>query len=213
MTIKPPRKITSYEMLEKLGRVRLSEHFYMREFLYSSIGDYFKISNYPNDPQLAVEAGSRLCQDLLEPLKSKFGHVTIRSAFRNCTVNAYGNENGHNCSSNEVTYADHIWDRRDKDGHMGACATIFLPRFADKMEKYDGKWSDLAWWIHDHLPYHSQYYFSEQGHLNLGWSENPQKLIYSYVNPKGYLTKPINENWSGDHSYQYKWITDQILQN
>ena len=37
---KPPKKITSYDTLEKLGRVRLSENFYMREMLYSSIGDF-----------------------------------------------------------------------------------------------------------------------------------------------------------------------------
>jgi len=43
---KPPRKITSYNALEKLGRVRLSENFFMREMLYSSIGDYYGLSNW-----------------------------------------------------------------------------------------------------------------------------------------------------------------------
>ena len=206
MKTNTPKNISSYEALEKLGRVRLSENFYMREFLYSSIGDYFKIPNYPDNPLLAVETGSRLCQDLLEPMKRYFGHVTVRSAFRNCAVNDYGNKNGHNCSSNESSYANHIWDMKDSNGNKGACATVFLPKFADNMEANNGSWSDLAWWIHDNLPYHSQYYFSQQGHLNLGWRENPKKWIKSYVKPRGILTKKGYENWAADNSETYEWF-------
>ena len=202
----PPKVISSYAALEKLGRVRLSENYYMREFLYSSIGDYFNISNYPDNPQLAVEAGSQLCQNLLEPLKQAFGHVAIRSAFRNCAVNDFGNKNGHNCSSNEKSYGDHIWDKRDAEGNMGACATIFLPKFSGNMKANNGNWIDLAWWIHDNLPYHSQYYFSEKGHLNLGWREKPERWIKSYVKPKGLLTKNGFDNWEGNHAKHYAWF-------
>ena len=197
-----PKKISSYNALEKLGRVRLSDHFFMREMLYSSIGDYFGLPNYPEEPELAVKAGTELCQTLLEPLREKFGHVVVRSAYRSPTVNKYGNENKLNCSSNENSAADHIWDLRDKQGNMGACATIQIPKFMDNVTSTQ-QWTSLAWWIHDHLPYHSQFYFNSNGTLNLGWRENPERWIRSYVTPKGYLTKEGMDNWDGDHSDQY----------
>ena len=204
-----PRKITSYDTLEKLGRVRLSEHFFMREFLYSSIGDFYGLPNYPEDPKLAVEAGTQLCQNLLEPLRAKFGHVSIRSAYRSPTVNKFGNENNFNCSSNEKSAADHIWDLRDSAGNMGACVTVQLPWFMDHYG--EGRdWTALAWWIHDHLPYHSQYYFHPNGTLNLGWRENPERWIKSYIAPKGTLTKPNMDNWAGDHSEYYSWINETL---
>ena len=202
---KTPRKISSYDMLEKLGRVRLSEHFFMREMLYSSIGDYHGLPNYPENPELAVQAGTQLCQTLLEPLRKKFGHVIIRSAYRSPTVNKFGNENDFNCSSNENSAADHIWDLRDKDDNMGACVTIQLPWFIDNYSKSD-QWTSLAWWIHDHLPYHSQFYFNSNGTLNLGWRENPERWIRSYVVPRGYLTRSGKDNWEGNHKDKYDWI-------
>ena len=204
-----PRKISSYKMLEKLGRVRLSDNFFMRDFLYSSIGDYYGVSNYPEDPKLAVEAGSRLCQELLEPLKAKFGHVTIRSAYRSPSVNQFGNKKGHECGSNEYNRAHHIWDQRDGDGNLGATACIVIPWFADQYEA--GKsWQALAWWIHDHLPYNSQYYFPKRAAFNLNWRENPERWIKSYVNPKGVLTNSKMENWGGSHSDYYSWMDEEL---
>ncbi len=40
--------------LEELGRVRLSKSFYMRDFLYSEIANFYGIPNIPDDPDLAV---------------------------------------------------------------------------------------------------------------------------------------------------------------
>ena len=212
MKFRIPKTITSYRALEDLGRVRLSEHFFMREFLYSSIADWYGLPNYPEDPQLAVEAGTHLAQQLLEPLKAKFGHVTIRSAYRSPTVNAKGAENGnqHQCASNEANYAGHIWDKRDKDGNMGACATVQIPWVMDRIG--EGRdWTALAWWIHDHLPYHSQTYFRSYGSLNLTWRENPMRKIKSFVAPRGTLTKPGMDNHSGDHSEHYQWIERELV--
>ena len=49
--------IGSYDALENLGRVRLSKNFFMRDFLYSEISNYYKIPNIPEDPELAIEVG------------------------------------------------------------------------------------------------------------------------------------------------------------
>src|SRR5713101_2084479 len=107
--------------LEEFTRVRLSRSFFMRDFLYSDISNVHGIPNLPDDPDLAIAAGSRLCEELLEPLQATFGRIAIRSAYRSQIVNAYGNAHGHNCASNARNRARHIWDRRDDRG-MGAVA-------------------------------------------------------------------------------------------
>ena len=80
------RRPTSMRGLEDLGRVRLSQHFFLRDFLFSEIAAIYGIQNIPDDPDLAIAAGTRLCEDLLEPLWRTFGGINIRSGFRGgCT--------------------------------------------------------------------------------------------------------------------------------
>jgi hypothetical protein len=81
---------------EALGRVRLSRSFFMRDFLYSEIANVHRMTNLPDDPDFAIAAGRRLCEDLLEPLQATFGRIAIRSAYRSPAVNAYGNVHDHN---------------------------------------------------------------------------------------------------------------------
>jgi len=64
------RKPGSVKGLENLGRVRLSKNFFMRDFLYSEIANFHSISNIPENPDLAIAAGTRLCEELLEPLQA-----------------------------------------------------------------------------------------------------------------------------------------------
>jgi hypothetical protein len=52
----PMKKPLSMRALEDLGRVRLSENFFMRDFLYSEIGNFYGIQNIPDDPDLAIMA-------------------------------------------------------------------------------------------------------------------------------------------------------------
>jgi hypothetical protein len=81
----------SVRSLEELGRVRLSASFFMRDFLHSEIADFHGIPNIPDDPDLAIAAGRKLCEQLLEPLQATFGRVAIRSAYRAPAVNEFGN--------------------------------------------------------------------------------------------------------------------------
>ena len=83
------KKPESVSALDDLGRVRLSQSFFMREFLYSEVANFHGIPNLPDDPALAVSVGRRLCEDLLEPLQMTFGKVVIRSAYRSCEVNGF----------------------------------------------------------------------------------------------------------------------------
>ena len=158
------RKPTSVATLNDLGRIRLSKTFFMRDFLFSDIAAIHGLPNVPDDPDLAIRAGTRLCEDLLEPLQDRFGRIAIRSAYRSCEVNGLGNtlqaagKKGYNCASNEANFAGHIWDRRDADSFMGATACIVVPAFLDAFPA-DGDWQKLAWWVHDHLPYSEMEFF------------------------------------------------------
>jgi hypothetical protein len=197
------RKPGSVKALEDLGRVRLSSSFFMRDFLHSEIADFHGIANIPDDPDLAVTVGRRLCEELLEPLQATFGRLAIRSAYRSPAVNEFGNRNGLSCAVNEANYAGHIWDRRDKAGCMGATACIVVPWFADRYERSQD-WRALAWWIHDHLPYSSLVFFPKLAAFNLTWHERPERRIDSYIAPTGCLTKPGMANYDGRHAEWYE---------
>ena len=134
----------SVKGLENLGRTRLSDSFFLRDFLFSEIATIHGIPNIPDNPDLAIAAGRRLCAELLEPLNATFGGINIRSGFRSAALNDFGNRHKLNCASNDKDYAGHIWDRRDADGCMGATACIVIPRFVDRSA--DGAdWRALAW--------------------------------------------------------------------
>jgi hypothetical protein len=147
------RSPQSVKALEELGRVRLSNSFFMRDFLYSEISQIERIPNIPEYPDRAIEAGRGLCREVLEPIQRALGRISIRSGYRSPAVNGKGaeNKNQYNCSSNESTYANHIWDYRDKNGEIGATACIVVNSFVDYYEK-TGNWQALAWWIHDNVP-------------------------------------------------------------
>ena len=192
--------------LESFGRERLSDHFFMRDFLYSEIATVHGIPNIPSDPALALKAGAGLCKNLLEPLHEIFGHVAIRSAFRSLAVNAFGNKHGLNCASNKKNYAKHIWDHLDDDKCMGATACIVIPWFTDSAQyNRTGAWRPLAWFIHDHLPYSEMCFYPKLAAFNLTWRQrDPRREVRSYASPKkGLLTKPGCANHSGDHSAEY----------
>ena len=128
------RRPGSVASLEQLGRVRLSKSFFMRDFLYSEIANFYGIPNIPDDPDLAITVGKKLCEEVLEPLQDRFGRISIRSAYRSCAVNERG-VGKHNCASNEANYAGHIWDRRDAEGQMGATACIVVNSFVPYYER------------------------------------------------------------------------------
>ncbi|MDF0697489.1 hypothetical protein PYR71_13430 [Rhizobium sp. MC63] len=204
------RKPTSVSSLAEFGRVRLSKSFFMRDFLFSDIASIHGFNNVPNNPDRAIAAGTRLCEELLEPLQDAFGRLAIRSAFRSVEVNGFGNEmqragkSGYNCASNEANYAGHIWDELDNDGCMGATACVIVPSFWDRFHA-EGDWQKLAWWIHDNLPYSSLEFFPKYWAFNIGWHEKPLRRIDHYI-PKGCMTKPGMENHSGSHEHLWAGI-------
>lgn len=207
------RKPQSVDALSNFGRVRLSKSFFMRDFLYSEIAQIHGLPNIPDDPDLAIVAGTRLCEELLEPLQDAFGRIAVRGSLRSAEVNGLGNRlmrkggKGYNCAMNETSAAGHIWDRRDALGFMGATACIVVPSFIDRYRE-PGDWQKLAWWVHDHLNYSSLYFFPVNRAFNISWHELPVRRIDSFVAPRGCLTKPGMANHDGSHEEHWAGITD-----
>ncbi len=205
--MRQPRSVSG---LENLGRTRLSSNFFLRDFLYSEIAQIYGMPNVPDDFDLAIEVGKHLCEELLEPLQHRFGRIAIRSGYRSSAVNQLGNEKGHSCSSNEANYAGHIWDRRDASGHRGATACVVVPVLIDYIEA-GGDWRAMAWWIHDHLPYSDLEFYPRLAAFNISWHELPARTIYSYVKPKGWMTKPGMENHDRHHSNAYRELLGLVV--
>lgn len=185
------RRPQSMWSLETLGRVRLSKYFYMREFLYSEIANFHGLQNIPDDPDFAVEMGRQFCTDLLDPLEETFGRVAVRSGYRSALVNKFGNDHKLNCARNDNPLECHIWDFF-KDDRRVAGASVVIPWFADQY-RAGRDWRDLAWWIHDHLPYSEIWFFPKLAAFNLVWRLKPQRRIDSYIAPRGCLLRPGTE--------------------
>ncbi len=186
------RRPGSYVSLEALGRVRLSRHFTMRDFLFTEIGCFYGKPNLPETPDLAIAAGRGLAEHLLEPLVETFGPIDIRSGYRSPELNNFGamEVRPQKCAANPKNYGGHIWDRRDKQGRMGACVTIVVPWFAGAYNA-GRSWRDLAWWLFDHLPFHEAWFFPKNAAFNLTWREGSEaRRIDSYAAPKGCLIRP-----------------------
>lgn len=195
--------------LEEVGRVRLSQNFYLREFLHSEIAAAYGIVNTPDDLDLAVRAGRNLCTELLEPLHRTFGKVWVRSGFRSRELNELGHRLRLGCASNKFNYAGHIWDALDSQGRMGATATVVIPWFADFLDR-GGDWRALAWWLHDNLDYSYICFFQRLGAFNIQWREQPERRIQSWREPKGILTQPGLPNHEGRHDKETKDISAQL---
>jgi hypothetical protein len=207
-------KITTLAELTELGRRRLSDNFFMREMLYSEVGNFYKVPNIPEVPELAIEAGENLCRLVLEPLRSAFGHIAIRSAYRSPTLNGHCHElykqgvSDSWCTCNEDNAAYHIWDRRDGAGHLGATATIVIPSYIEKYER-TGDWRPLGWWIRDHIEHYAQVqFFRTLCAFNIRWYEGPADQSIGYLDPptREVLTRRDAPNFQGDHSAFYDGV-------
>lgn len=197
---------TAIRLIEDIGRIRLSESFFFRDFLYSEIATVTGLHNIPQDVDAAVWAGKRLCQDILEPLQSLLGPIRVRSGYRSEQVNLYGNHHRLGCASNASNFGRHIWDQVDEDGARGAMACIVIPALTDHYQR-TGDWQSFAWFIHDHLPYSEMTFFTRLAAFNIGWSEAPKRSIDSFIAPnKGYLKRPNLPAHRDDRRARYSHV-------
>lgn len=184
------RKPASVQALTDLGRVRLSKSFFMRDMLHSEIAQIHGLANVPDDPDLAIEVGTRLCEELLEPIQERWGPVRVRSAYRSAELNRLGHElriagkEGYNCASNEKNAAAHIWDMLDAEGCKGAMACVVVPAFYDAHPE-EGGWQAMARWIDDNLPYSRLGFYPNYWAFNIQWHEKPVRRVDSFAAPLG----------------------------
>ena len=193
--------MSTFWSLERLGRIQLSKSFFVRDFLHSEIAAFHGLRNEPVDLDLMVYTGRKLCEAILEPLQETFGRIHIRSGYRSPALNQFGNERSMNCASNRNTFADHIWDVRDADGHAGACASVVVPWFLN--QRRPEEWPRLARWMDDHLEYHRITFFAYQTAFNACWRENPQREMRSYIAPVGRLNRQKAQQGWGDHPVEH----------
>jgi hypothetical protein len=127
----PMKKPTTVKALEDFGRTRLSPSFFMRDFLHSEIANLHGMPNIPDDPDLAIDVGTHLCGEILEPLQrhSDASQSDRRSARARSTNSATSTATV--ARRNETSYGAHIWDRRNAAGHKGAMACVAVPSFTD----------------------------------------------------------------------------------
>lgn len=211
--------IDSVAALTELGRVRLSEHFFMREMLYSEVGNFHGISNIPADPDLAVDVGRQLAGRILEPLKRAFGHVTIRSAYRSPVLNGFchqrylAGDTASWCTSNQDNAAQHIWDLPDAAGRHGGTVTVVIPAYLDHYGR-TGDWRPLAWWIRDHIPdYAEMFFFRHLCAFNIRWYDGPSDRAIWYLDPpvRDLLTRAGQAGFDGDHRRHYAGILEETI--
>ena len=172
----------SYSGLDRLGRIALSESFHLREFLYSEIAVQYQLRNVPEKArvEVAVQAGSQLCQLLLEPLQQQFGRIHVRSGYRSLEVNAAG-VGKHNCATDNRGF--HTWDHASEKNGIGATACISIPKVSKAVLAGAVPYEAIAWWIHDKLPHWSHLeFFAQAEHsdelcFNIGWLKQPLKKM------------------------------------
>lgn len=204
------KKPTTVQALTDFGRVQLSKSFFTRDFLFSDIAAIHGFNNAPDNRDLAIAAGTKLCEELLEPLQDRFGRVAIRSAFRPKEVNGYGNEMQRakrratpapgtktttQATSGTSWTQTGTWARR----------RVVVPSFWDHFQQ-EGDWRKLAWWTHDHLPNAGLYFVPTFWAFNISWHEKPVRSIRSYASPLGTLTAPGMANVEGSHQAEWAGI-------
>jgi len=162
-------KRSVYRELDRIGRIRLSSSFFFRDFLHSEIAATYNIVNMPDDLGLAIETGSRLCGDILEPLQARFGAIRIRSGYRSSALNAFGHKHHLNCASNEKNYATHIWDRLDARGNKGASACVVIPSLITESAQRDEVIQTISDWADTQHQVDHVRFFKQVATFNIGW--------------------------------------------
>lgn len=166
-----------FRELERIGRIRLSSSFFLRDFLHSEIAQSHGMVNKPDDLNLAVENGIRLCVEILEPLQKRFGPIRVRSGYRSAALNAFGHMHKLKCASNQKNYAVHIWDRLDAEGNRGASACIVLPGLMNKGKSREEVAGLVADWAHEAVSFDRIFFFHQCATFNIGWRDNARVKI------------------------------------
>lgn len=99
------------EQFEALARVRLSKHYILRDFLFSTECAARGLSNYPEEPDMVIRAGKEICAKLLEPIRERWGHVFITFGYQSREGIEWGWSKARR-EANQYSSSPHQWDRK-----------------------------------------------------------------------------------------------------
>lgn len=208
--------ISSITVLDELGRTRLSRSFILRDFLHSDNAAIHGLANAPDDQALAIAAGTRLCEELLEPLQDRFGCLAIRSAYRSSAVNRLGNEmqaagrKGYNCATNDrIAPATSGTGATPRAGWARPRASSSRPSgMRSGTKRAAGAGSPGGYTTICPIPRSSSSLWA----FNIQWREDPERRIDSYAGPRGCLTKPGMAGHGGRHKAEWAGI-ERVMRN
>jgi hypothetical protein len=104
---KPASNSTMLKDFEAYTRTRLSKHYILRDFLYSTEAEILGLSNRPSDdPEMVVASGKALCERVLEPLWAQFGPITITFGYQSRDV-----LEATSTTKSPTSSSPHQWDR------------------------------------------------------------------------------------------------------
>ena len=108
-----PKPIKNYKakfrQYEDLARVRLSQNFILRDFLFSTESAVLGLSNLPEDNEMVIRAGKALCEKVLEPILAQFGRFAITFGYQCREAIEYGISPDK--LTNPHSSNPHQWDR------------------------------------------------------------------------------------------------------
>ncbi len=89
-----PKPIKNYRakfrQYDDLALTRLSKHFILRDFLFSTESAVLGLSNLPEDNEMVIRAGKALCDKILEPIIAQFGDLSITFGYQCREAIEYG---------------------------------------------------------------------------------------------------------------------------
>lgn len=129
-SIKKPRKLagrivsdnefrTTATSWSQANLTRLSKHFILRDFLYSTEASLMGLANHPEDLDMVIRAGKALCEKVLEPITEQFGRPAITYGYACRDAIEAGYE-----ITNPKSSAPHQWDRGTFDDEVYARVDI-----------------------------------------------------------------------------------------
>jgi peptidoglycan hydrolase-like protein with peptidoglycan-binding domain len=136
------------------SNLQLSRNFTLNQMIYSQTAARNGMDNWPKDPTLVMRL-SGLCVNMLEPLQTRFGKITVNSGYRNRRVNRA------------------VGSKSDNSNHvLGYAADIEIP----------GQDNSQLWtWIKNNMRYHElilEFYKRNEGPTS-GWVH----VAYAYDKP------------------------------
>jgi len=117
----------------------LSKHFTKDEFCHSATAERKSIPNMPDLEQLC--AMTALCENLLEPIRGKFGAVIVTSGFRGKELNEVigGSNNSQHSKGEAVDF--HVLTATTKD----VCEYIRTSGLSFDQLIWEGSWVHLSY--------------------------------------------------------------------